>query len=105
MAVDGARDLRAQQAAAREDQMRDRFGLEPGGEGRPGADALLTLESGERIPFEVKSTDDDSVSAARDLGREHIAMWRQRHWLFGFYVRGSRNPPVARRYIYASPRR
>jgi hypothetical protein len=109
------RDLRAQQAAEREDQMRDRFGLMPGGQGRPGVDALLPLghleplspgmlEEPEMVPFELKSTDSDSVSTARDVGREHIEKWRQRHWLFGFYVRGTRNPPVARRYIYVSPR-
>src|SRR5437016_2069210 len=99
-----SRDLRAQQAAEREDQMRDRFGLLPGGEGRPGVDALLPLvESEGEAPFEVKSSDSDSVSTARDVGREHIEKWRRRHWLFGFYIRGSRNPPIARHYIYASP--
>lgn len=97
------RDTRAQQSAEREDQMRDRFGLSPGGEGRPGVDALLPLGSGVDVPFEVKSSDGDSVSTARDVGREHILKWRNRHWLFGFYERGSRNPPVARSYIYASP--
>lgn len=98
-----SRDLRAQQASEREDQMRDRFGLEAGGEGRPGVDALLHLDDAV-VPFEVKSSDTNNVSTARDVGREHIAKWRQRHWLFGFYERGSRNPPVARCYIYASPR-
>ena len=98
------RDLRAQQASEREDQMVDRFGLTPGGEGRPGVDALLPLHDERQIPFEVKSSDTNSVSTARDVGREHIEKWRRRHWLFGFYVRGSRNPPVARSYIYASPR-
>lgn len=98
-----SRDLRAQQASEREDQMRDRFDLIPGGEGRPGVDALLQLDT-EDIPFEVKSSDTNSVSTARDVGREHIEKWRRRHWLFGFYVRGSRNPPVAQCYIYVSPR-
>jgi hypothetical protein len=99
------RDLRAQQAAEREDQMRDRFGLVPGGEGRPGVDATLRLaKPDQEVPFELKSSDTDSVSTARDVGREHIEKWRSRHWLFGFYERGSRNPPVAIRYVYASPR-
>ena len=102
--ADHMRDTRAQQSAEREDQMRDRFGLVPGGGGRPGVDALLPLGEGVEIPFEVKSSDTDSVSTARDVGREHIDKWRNRHWLFGFYERGSRNPPVAVRYIYASPR-
>lgn len=102
--ADGARDTRAQQAAEREDQMRDRFGLLSGGEGRPGVDALLPLEDGREVPFELKSTDSRSVSTARDVGREHIRKWRNRHWLFGFYQRGSRNPSIAERYIYASPR-
>jgi hypothetical protein len=99
-----AEQPRAQQAAEREDQMRDRFNLEPGGEGRPGVDALLRLPDGKPVPFEVKSSDGDNVSTARDVGRDHILKWRQRHWLFGFYERGTRNPAVARRYIYASPR-
>lgn len=97
-------DQRAQQSAEREDQMRNRFGLSSGGAGRSGVDALLRLENGVEVPFELKSTDSRSVSTARDVGRDHIRKWRQRHWLFGFYVRGSRNPPVAIRYIYASPR-
>lgn len=84
--------------------MRDRFGLLPGGEGRPGVDAILSMDPEGEVPFEVKSSDTDSVSTARDVGREHIGKWRRRHWLFGFYVRGSRNPPVATRYIYSSPR-
>lgn len=84
--------------------MRDRFGLQPGGGGRPGVDAFLELGGGgPLVPFEVKSSDGDSVSTARDVGRQHIEKWRQRHWLFGFYLRGSRNPPVATQYIYASP--
>lgn len=98
------RDTRAQQAAEREDQMRDRFGLAPGGEGRPGVDALLPMDDELMVPFEVKSSDGDSVSTARDVGRQHIEKWRRRHWLFGFYERGTRNPPRAVRYIYASPR-
>jgi hypothetical protein len=98
------RDTRAQQSAEREDQMRDRFGLVPGGEGRPGVDALFPAGEGLDVPFEVKSSDTDSVSTARDVGREHIIKWRNRHWLFGFYKRGSRNPSIAIRYIYASPR-
>jgi len=102
--ADQARDTRAQQSAEREDQMRDRFGLVPGGGGRPGVDAILPLGEDGEIPFEVKSSDGDSVSTARDVGREHIAKWRSRHWLFGFYRRGSRNPPIPERFIYASPR-
>jgi hypothetical protein len=98
------RDTRAQQSAEREDQMRDRFNLAPGGQGRPGVDALFPAGPGLDVPFEVKSSDTDSVSTARDVGREHIIKWRNRHWLFGFYERGTRNPPIAKRYIYASPR-
>jgi hypothetical protein len=93
--------------------MRDRFGLAPGGEGRPGIDAVLPIPNVGPVPFEIKSSDTSeaehqrrggSVSTARDVGREHIEKWRRRHWLFGFYVRGSRNPPTARYYLYASPR-
>ena len=82
-----------------------RFNLESTGEGRGGRDALLRLHpDGLDVKFELKSTDGDSISTARDVGREHIDKWRQQHWLFGFYRRGSHNPPRAVEYIYASPR-
>jgi hypothetical protein len=96
---------RAYQAAEREDHMATRFNLESTGEGREGRDALLRLSpEGFEVQFELKSTDGDSISTARDVGREHITKWRQQHWLFGFYRRGSHNPPRAVEYLYASPR-
>lgn len=101
--IEQDRDRRAQQSAEREDHMRNRFNLAPGDEGRDGTDAWLELEEGGRVPFEIKSSDVASVSTARDVGREHIEKWRRRHWLFGFFQRGSMNPPIARCFIYASP--
>lgn len=82
--------------------MRDLFNLLPSGGGRGGVDAILRLRPDLDVPFELKSTDGDSVSTARDVGREHIERWRQEHWLFGFFVRGA-NPPQARTFIYVSP--
>jgi hypothetical protein len=101
--IEAGRDRRAQQSAEREDQMRNRFNLAPGDEGRDGTDAWLELDEGDPVPFEIKSSDVASVSTARDVGREHIEKWRRRHWLFGFFQRGSMNPPIARCFIYASP--
>lgn len=96
---------RAYQAAEREDHMVGRFNLISTNEGRAGRDAVLPLNpENDLVPFELKSTDGDSISTARDVGRSHIEKWRRQHWLFGFYERGSRNPPRARFYIYASPR-
>lgn len=89
------------QADERETDMRKVFNLGSSGKGRGGQDAVLSVV-GHEVPFELKSTDVESISTARDVGREHIARWRHEHWLFGFYERGTRTPE-ARFYIYASP--
>src|SRR5579859_442345 len=65
------------QDAAREELMRNLFGLMPSGEGRSGADAID--EQGH--PFELKSTTKDSVSTARDVGAHTLAKWRTRYWI------------------------
>lgn len=58
------------------------FGLEkPGDSGRSGVDAVLQLEDGREIQFELKSTTDGSVTTARDFGVDHINRWRGMHFL------------------------
>jgi hypothetical protein len=51
---------------------------------RSDVDAFLRLD-GRELPFELKSTTSGSVSTVRDFGLDHIAKWRDKHWLFGFY--------------------
>jgi hypothetical protein len=54
--------------------------------GRADVDAYLHLdELEEPLPFELKSTSKSSVSTVRDFGPQHIAKWRDMHWLFAFY--------------------
>ena len=58
------------------------------GEGRSEVDAFFDFEENERVhsaPIELKSTTTGSVSTARDVGPTHIAKWRSRIWIFGFY--------------------
>lgn len=74
----------------REVEVREIVGLRAG-EGRSGVDAYLDFKAGGRrysVPIELKSTTVGSVSTARDVGFSHIARWRSRIWLFGFYERG-----------------
>lgn len=73
--------------------MVDKFNLVvPEDRGRADVDALLELEElDEPLSFELKSTTTKSVSTVRDFGSEHIAKWRDLHWLFAFYDKdGSR---------------
>ena len=51
---------------------------------RADVDAHLRLD-GLELPFELKSTTSGSVSTVRDFGADHIAKWRDKHWIFGFY--------------------
>ena len=62
------------------------------------------------VPVELKSTTVGSVSTARDVGPEHIAKWRSRVWLVGFYdsdgvtlkrMRGAtlNNPHIPKRFF------
>lgn len=51
---------------------------------RADIDAHLRLD-GLELPFELKSTTSGSVSTVRDFGADHIAKWRDKHWMFGFY--------------------
>lgn len=71
----------------REVEMREIVGLRAGGR-RSGTDAYLDFTAGGHrysAPIELKSTTVGSVSTARDVGFDHIARWRSRVWLFGFY--------------------
>ena len=88
---------------ARENQMVDLFNLSvPVERKRADVDALLELEElAEPLQFELKSTTGRSVSTVRDFGPEHIAKWRDLHWLFAFYgPDGGRKPLYC---SYASP--
>ena len=71
----------------RETEMRELVGLRSRAH-RSGIDAYLDFAVGGRryaVPVELKSTTVGSVSTARDVGPEHIAKWRSRVWLVGFY--------------------
>lgn len=71
----------------REKEMCQLLGLR-GGAGRSEEDAFFDFEANGRMcsaPIELKSTTTDSVSTARDVGPTHIAKWRSRIWVFGFY--------------------
>lgn len=69
---------------------------------RSDIDARLELdELQESLPFELKSTTKSSVATVRDFGPQHIAKWRDMHWLFAFYGPGNDRTPMYCRY--ASP--
>lgn len=68
---------------------------------RSDVDAYLKLDEVDNpLPFELKSTTGNSVSTVRDFGPEHIAKWRDLHWLFAFY---NREANQLRHCYYASP--
>jgi len=87
---------------AREQQMVDLFNLSvPEDRRRDDIDANLDLEEVDvALPFELKSTTGTSVSTVRDFGPEHIAKWRNLHWLFAFYDKDGKK---LRHCRYASP--
>ena len=71
----------------REKEMCQLLGLQEG-EGRSEVDAFFDFVANEKFysaPIELKSTTTGSVSTARDVGPTHIAKWRSRIWIFGFY--------------------
>ena len=69
----------------RERQMLDLFNLVvPPERRRHDTDAYLRMNDQE-FPFELKSSTGGSVSTVRDFGPDHIAKWKGKHWLFGFY--------------------
>jgi hypothetical protein len=66
---------------------------------RGGVDATLTVEIDgvvRRFEVEVKSTTGSTVSTARDVGMDHIAKWRRKLFVIGFYPRESRRPELQR---------
>ena len=48
------------------------------------------------IEVEVKSTTNDTVSTARDVGMEHIRKWRRKLFVIGYYSREARRPELQR---------
>lgn len=88
---------------AREQQMTLLFNLSVSEDRRRAdIDAQLELEElEESLPFELKSTTGRSVSTVRDFGPQHIAKWRNLHWLFAFYGPGGDRTPLY--CSYASP--
>ena len=74
----------------RQREMLMRFNLElPSKASRSGVDAILRLDDGRAIEFELKSTtaETGSVTTVRDFGPDHILKWKSLHWLFSFYDR------------------
>lgn len=72
---------------ARENRIIDLFNLaRPTNQVRHGTDAILALD-GMVFEFELKSatTKGGNVSTVRDLGRDHIAKWKDKHWIIGFF--------------------
>ena len=81
----------------RENEMRELFNLyKDENEGRSGIDAYLDID-GHRIPFELKTTSNGSVTTVRDFSPEHIKKWKNKHWLIGFHLKGDTY------YKYGSP--
>jgi len=81
------RSRRVAQDDVRENRLVDLFNLaRPPNRSRHGTDAILGLDAQE-IEFELKSvtTGDASVSTVRDLGPDHIAKWRGKHWIIGIF--------------------
>jgi len=90
----------AAQDDARENQLVDVFNLErPANRVRHGTDAILTLGK-DTFEFELKSvtTTRGGLSTVRDLGRDHIEKWRNKHWIIALYTKG-----VLAECRYASP--
>ena len=72
---------------ARENRIVDLFNLErPHNRVRHGTDAVLQID-GRTLEFELKSvtTKGGSLSTVRDFGPDHIAKWKDKHWLIAVY--------------------
>jgi len=84
---------------AREQELCNLFNLEWDPEhSRGGDDAWFEYDDGFskpiRIPVEVKSTTNDTISTARDVGLQHIEKWRKKLWVIGFYDSSARRPKL-----------
>lgn len=71
---------------ARENRMLDLFNLEqPVDRVRHGTDAILNLHD-HTLEFELKSvTTGGGLTTVRDFGPDHIAKWKNKHWLIAVY--------------------
>lgn len=72
---------------ARENRIVDLFNLQrPPNRVRHGTDAVLAID-GHTLEFELKSvtTKGGSLSTVRDFGPDHIAKWKDKHWLIAVY--------------------
>lgn len=87
---------------SRETETRELFNLEEV-PGRSETDAVLTMQTGQVVEFELKSTSDKnlSVTTVRDFGLDHILKWKNKHWLIAFYNKGAISPSY---YLYGSPK-
>lgn len=74
--------------------------VKPEGEGRSGVDAVLILDNGQEILFELKTMTDKSVTTARDFGRDHIEKWKNKHFLISKF---SRSGAAIEYSIYGGP--
>jgi hypothetical protein len=70
----------------REKEMRMLFNLEQQeNRSRHGTDAILNID-GEELEFELKSvTTNGGLTTVRDFGPDHIAKWKNKHWLIAVY--------------------
>lgn len=76
------------------------------GHQRGGLDAELTLDidhSSYILDVEVKSTTNDTVSTARDVGMSHIARWRRMMFVIGFYATAASRRPELRKCLCLTP--
>jgi hypothetical protein len=81
------RTRRVAQDDVRENRLVDLFNLSrPADRSRHGTDAFLAVDE-QIFEFELKSvtTGGGGVSTVRDLGPDHIAKWRGKHWIIGIY--------------------
>lgn len=79
--------MSAAQDDARENRLIDLFNLtRPENRVRHGVDAVLA-QDGRDYEFELKSatTKSGNISTVRDLGPDHIAKWRTKHWIMSFF--------------------
>jgi hypothetical protein len=82
-----ARQPTAAQDDARENRLVDIFNLvRPENRARHGTDAVLPID-GHELEFELKSITRKrgGISTVRDLGPDHVARWRNKHWIIAFF--------------------
>lgn len=85
---------------ARENRLVDLFNLDRAPDRvRHGTDAILSVDE-EEFEFELKSitTKRGGISTVRDLGPDHIAKWRNKHWIVAYF-----DGPKLLHCLYGSP--